>query len=469
MRTNTFTVAAAVLCCLAATGCQEIDLIEAGICGNKVTESEAGEDCDGQVGCRPPGVADSCRYHCEGETYCPAGYGCGVDHVCRRASGEYSIIELDVSFPSLGLELADLDNDGRGDLVRTSADTTYIHFFDEGVTTAKVLEVPRIPSPPMLGDLTGDGLDDFAFREPIGEELGAGLAVLRAESDRSLASTTYSSIPFPGSQVRMVSGNFLPPAQDDELLALADQTIVGLGGDGLPTPLIPNFAVGANVVVGMVAANFIENPLTSPCEEVAIAAENTKLIALLTPCQVQGNSVTWASGLDAIKSPIAIPAGSHVYSYPKSNEGWLWPPQSTEALFAIDLNDDQHLDLVIVTATDDEPDEPTIHLAFGLGDGAFNSTPPGNPPGPADQQATLWEPDYSGCDSDIGLLLAVGDFNKDAIVDLVAETAVLISSPNGTYDYHGVACDEEWTRAVVGYFNNNSKLDLAAARGADSG
>jgi hypothetical protein len=475
MRTSACHLAAAVICCLAATGCQEIDLIDPGICGNKVTESEAGEDCDGQVGCRPPDAVDPCRYHCDEETPCPGGFGCGVDHVCRRASGVYSIIELDVSFPSLGLELADLDNDGRRDLVRTSADTTFIHFFDDGVISAKVLEVPRIPSPPMLGDLTGDGLDDFAFREPIGEELGAGLAVYRAQSDRTLASTTYSSIPFDSDHIRMVSGNFLPPAQDDELFAVADQTIVGLNGGGEASLIATDWsedAKDARDVVGMVAANFDDQPTAPPCEEIAIAAANTQLIAVISPCREQGGNVVWSSGLAAVKPPVALPAGSHVYSYPESNEGWLWPSQSTEALFAIDLNDDQRLDLVIVTAEDVAPgeeEEPAIHIAFGLGDGTFNSTPPTGPPAPGDQYAAPWEPDYNGCDSDLGLLLAVGHFNEDTRVDLLTETAMLVSSPNGTHDYFGAVCDEEWTRAVVGHFNNNTKVDVAAARGADSG
>ncbi|MBW2458029.1 MAG: hypothetical protein JRI68_26225, partial [Deltaproteobacteria bacterium] len=332
MRTSACQWGAALSACLAVTGCQEIDLIEAGQCGNKITEPEAGEDCDGEPNCRQPDGDDPCRFHCDVDTFCPAGYGCGLDEVCRRASGVYSIIGGGVAHPTMLLALADMDNDGRRDLVRTSVDSTFIDYIDEGGVTGKVLEVPRTPSVPLLGDFTGDGLADLAFRDDIGEDFAAGLAVYRAKSDRTLASTTYSSIPFPGVQARMVSGRFLPPWQDRELFAIVEQTAFGLEGGSLPEAIFPNFTIGADAIVGMVVGDFNTDENVSPCEEVALAAADTQTIVLAGPCQVQGNQVSWSFGAEAVMSTITLPAGHHVYSYAEALSGWNWLPYSTEAL-----------------------------------------------------------------------------------------------------------------------------------------
>ncbi|MBW2459357.1 MAG: hypothetical protein JRI68_32995, partial [Deltaproteobacteria bacterium] len=83
--------------------------------------------------------------------------------------------------------------------------------------------------------------------------------------------------------------------------------------------------------------------------------------------------------------------------------------------------------------------------------------------------ATLWEFDYSRCDGPLGAVLAVGLFNDDTTVDIVTESAVLISSPNGSHDYFGFECDHDWSRAAVGHFNSNSHLDVVLTRMDDSG
>ncbi len=473
MRTSAYQWGAALFACLAATGCQEIDLIEAGQCGNRITESEAGEDCDGEPNCRQPDGDNPCRFHCDVDTPSPAGNGCGLDEVCRRASGVYSIIGGGVANPTMGIALADMDNDGRRDLVRTSVDSTFIAYTDEGGVMGKVLEVPRAPSVPLLGDFTGDGLADLAFRDEIGEDFAAGLAVYRAKSDRTLASTTYSSITLPGVNARMVSGRFLPPWQDRELFMVVEDGAWGLEGGGeIPQPIFPNFTIGADALVGMLVGDFNTDDNVSPCEEVALAAADTQTIVLAGPCQVDpnNNQVSWSLGPAAIMGTVTLPDGYHVYAYPEALSGWHWLPHSTDALFSADFDADGDLDLAIVTAADSDPTVPTIHFAFGQGDGSFHSTPveivsPDLPDG----MATLWELDYARCNGPLGAVLALGLFNDDTTVDIVTESALLISSPNGAHDYFGVECDHNWSRAAVGHFNSNAHLDVVLTRMDDSG
>src|SRR5262245_35820587 len=122
--------------------CSELPKLEPDVCGNGVTEPDRDEQCDlsedeelgDSLRCGDPtDVLRACHYVCAHSTSgprCPRGWGCSDDGICRYASGDFqeiedSPIELQ-SFTTISL--ADIDGDGRNDLV-AGADTGISVYF----------------------------------------------------------------------------------------------------------------------------------------------------------------------------------------------------------------------------------------------------------------------------------------------------------------------------------------------------
>src|SRR5262245_60201846 len=109
MRTEIAT--SCLLALLALSGCATLEPLTPGACGNGVID-DATEDCDtfpekaGADGhrCREPGSVGACHFACgteDGVTLqCPAGYGCGEDAICRRASGSFGDPIAAFDFPA---------------------------------------------------------------------------------------------------------------------------------------------------------------------------------------------------------------------------------------------------------------------------------------------------------------------------------------------------------------------------------
>jgi len=457
---------------LAIAACGELPFIEANQCGNHVTEDARDEDCDGEANCRPPGEYAACRFGCDPAApcangcdpltdcpgCCPSGFGCGLDAVCRRARGAYSVAAHTLAAPTLGLAIGDLDADRRHDAIRLSTDTTSAHFYGEGLVPADTTTLWGATSLPLLEDLTGDGMDDLVLRVFMGTDFGGGLAVLRARPDRSLATTTYSSIALAGTDHALFAAiDALPPAVPKELLAFRDDSLDGIEPSRSRTVLGDLGGQDASDLVGIAVGRFDEDPVGSPCDEAALAFRGETEVWLLVPsaagCADWRTPPEWRSVSLGGFEVFDLPSGAS----PSAALG------GAQALFAVDWNDDAHLDLLVVGAVSSAPGEPVLLLAYGGGQGRFHSTLPlpALPEDYDDEAAELsldLDPGVS-----LGFPLALADFNGDGRPDVVSDELLLTSAEDGG-SYTVLARNMQWSAAAVADFNGNGALDLVAAR-----
>src|SRR5262245_26325628 len=93
-------------------GCQQLEHIRGGVCGNNVRE--AGEECDSS----DPATCRACRFVCNLERPCPfAGAGCGTDGLCRVPSGYFDARPIESTSAAYDLDALDLTGDRRDDLL----------------------------------------------------------------------------------------------------------------------------------------------------------------------------------------------------------------------------------------------------------------------------------------------------------------------------------------------------------------
>jgi hypothetical protein len=434
------------------------------ICGNR--SIEAGEDCDGpgEWPCYGPGEAAACRFDCSTDP-CKKGYVCGLDKVCRQPSGTVAHVSSE-TVQSLGLLHAELDGDGRADIVRMAADGMHLHFPGEALALTSSLNIPLVSGArelPIFGDLDGDQTDEIAVALPSPiKPTSNAMAVYRLTQDRKVRPALFPTISFPSTPLAIL-GNFGPPTWDDELLVLS-----GTKADGLrfasPSSSQVLFEQNAAEVIGFTAASFagVDN---LPCKAVAIARKtsNGDSIALAIPCQVDGSWDSQPS--QSLPSRVTLPEATLLTSKSAAvTRGGV--------VHAADPNGDGILDLVINTGTGSLMATPQV--AYGLSDGSFHSQDPLTQPPAAsgDGQAAAWDiktGDTSPCtkvaksNPIAGQLLHVGPLNDDNLSDIVTSYAVFTATNTSTFS--PVACAAQpWAEAVVGDFNGDGHRDVAAAR-----
>lgn len=190
---------------LALAGCADLPELLPGTCGNGVVEPELGEQCDLSedpalgVGTRCADATDAvraCRYVCSRTDLtaakCPTGWGCSDDGVCHFASGRFEETEdspLDL-LPYTRLDLADVDGDGRADVVTSANTGISVHFAKrDGVfSTSTEYGVQNVSSATAFGDLDQDGNTDLVASSLFGP------IVLRGQRDHTLAPVIFSRI-----------------------------------------------------------------------------------------------------------------------------------------------------------------------------------------------------------------------------------------------------------------------------------
>jgi hypothetical protein len=394
------------------------------VCGNGIIEEANTEDCDGEseFPCRPSGVTGGCRYDCsESPEVCPPGYGCGVDAICRRPSGTF-VGGTTLLGETVGLALGDFDGDGRGDIVQVALDGFHIHFLTASGNIDDTAAIQALPAPPVVGDLTGEGRDDLAFRLPSKFLAGAGeIAAFLSAADRTLAPVTQFTENLPGFGVAL---DVLPPATGDDLAVISQDVVHGYSFEADVAASGPQQAFGVTALLqsgmppessllGVTAADFRRSTLAL-CEELAIAWRDTPNVVVITPCR-QSTTPDAPPWNDQVIAPtvVTLPSGQLPWS---ASQG---EPNPGGALFAGDVNGDGNPDLLVPTSdagpvacvlgpSCTQPDLPTCTCMGCVNDGTCASDDDrvcddcagvvdGNFPAPPCDLDAICEPEVEGC------------------------------------------------------------------------
>ncbi len=490
----------------ASTACARLDPIDENVCGNRVVEPENGEDCDGTDNCGLPGSGEgACLFACsrdvDAPVACPAGFGCGLDGVCRQPTGRLEVV-AEVGASALVLQAADLDGDGRDDLFRTGSDATVSQFFDADFRVTTSTTISRAPGDvaPLLAELTfddegaGDGRVDVGLAVELGEN-ASGLSIYRSQADRSFAPTAYATLALNGTYAFGVAVRAFPPFNQDQVLTFVATAgtgmLVGIRNDN-PAPSIIKTGttpVNPESLTGAATGNLVTG-LDSPCDELIWTAARVggadRKIFLYEPCKSPSGppSAEWSDADGAIQ---AIDTPSPLFDY-KGFAALGELPNYYTNVFVTDVDDDGLDDIVAVLLDGDGIEKPVFYLPND-GDGDWSNNGPwiqmtdvalNRGVDDAGVKVVLAScDDYSDDPPDpgelvsLGIPLAIRDLNRDGVVDFVTDDSVWISretfpgSTEVTYDLVGSCL--EWGRVVIGDFDRNGEPDIAAARTFDAG
>jgi len=338
--------------------CADLPDVPRNDCGNGVVE--AAEECDrfekDGVRCRGADEAFACRWDCTNGK-CPSGFACSpADKICRQPMGTFAA-KASSSFEASAarLQLADFDGDGRADLLamgkanETGQATTRLFFFGDPTSPpAKSIAIRANTLAPFATDVDADGRADLVFSAGA-----AGMNVMLGRADRTLYPVGYARFPLPpGAHARLVRVRGLATAFGQTALVFAEPapgssyvTIADLANPTVSPVIAPLAKSPSAVLVAPIGANLVDG-VGRECEEVLWAWTGSSDVELLEPCDL----------------------GNKLRDKPTVTRKALSLPGDTVARVPvpIDLNDDGHLDLLIVGKS-------KSWVAFGRGDGTFSS------------------------------------------------------------------------------------------------
>jgi hypothetical protein len=440
---------ALALAALVAPGCASLPDLAAGTCGNHVVE--ANEDCDGFAPdatsvCIEKGAVGQCHLDCApradgSRPSCPAGWGCGVQGLCRPPTGEFEVSpELAVGGASL-LMTGDFDGDGRAEVVDLETPgirgitKLRLHYFDGAGNPGETRAFPKPLYAPVITRSSGTGKSNIVFCDAR-----FSVSVLLGQSDRGFVPEAFSSYRLSGALVRMIAVRDLPIGDASAVVVLT--TIAGVPGfyvfdqgsslrhqGDLPGPL--------EALVGdPVTGDVIEDPATSPCRELVLALRGATAFSMVDTCTrgADGGDVVWRDAV--VASTITLD-----------------PPVPIDAApMLVDLNGDGHLDVLV--GAGGKP-----YVARGDGRALTATAVP--------YRLELANP--QAMSPDIPMPLAAGDVTGDGVVDFVLADGLLVSMPApsgaGPPVYAPVTLLDpaHWTTARIADLNGNGKPDVVAA------
>jgi FG-GAP-like repeat len=461
-------------CTAGFSGCADLSEMEEGYCGNGVAEPDYGEDCDNfsDETCIGPGEKNECRLDCspgdeDVRPACPTGWGCGTDDLCRQPDGtfeEQGWVSLEDA-PKLGV--ADVDGDRRADLVSVTTQELIVSFFDNEGNVAKSVHRYSFPTAPAVGQLTSEESPEDVVL------LADGMTVLPGGKDRALQPTAYApfSVHEPSAKAVVMEAMPMGLEANDPSKWVGDEIIVLAGGKAR---YIGRWSQSDLMTMDQPTATFAGDPLVGSlnpawqCDDLILNFEGAEALIRYNTCQYNALDVVGWNHDDAAIA-VHVPSGQQI---------------ATPALL-VDVNLDERLDLVVGvvepgTDTEEFVDEALPVIAYGVGDGTFNSTPPPplpepNPQDPPDPLEPgdgyadwLTLPNTPGLDrsEEPQMPLAIGDVNNDGIADYVMRDAVLVSilgpSSSGNLSYGALAANEGylWDQAVIEDFNANGFPDV---------
>jgi hypothetical protein len=410
-------------------------------CGNGVIDPD--EDCDGHdVGsavCGPPSTAHACRLQCSATKDCPPGWGCGLDGTCRvhDLAGGYRALNatLEVGPYATGLGVADLDRDGRLDVVAQSGYGSVIGYGqDDGIGNGV-----SFPQPISFGKL---GRLDTPGRDYLASYSQAGIGVLQPQSTRAYTPISYSRFRVPVGKTAGDPKFFtMHTPKATRFVAMTRDGVLGIETEKAAAPTLADatsFDNGAldpwNEIVGTPAVGAIDD---STCDTIVIAQDRSLVLRLIRTCDASGNFKQFPM------RTIALPAGTFAHG----------------RTFLRDVNGDGHLDLladVAVGTPDMAPTSKRLLLLFGDGAGTFV----GDPASPL-QTIEMFKSvgDLPIGDGPEPEIFAIGDLSRKGTLDVVASNGVWRSDGNALNQLFG----DTWSAAVIGDFNLTGTPDIIAA------
>lgn len=466
---------------LLLAACQPLEDLQPNECGNGVVE--AGEDCDlianGESICIEPGQPSECSFACDDEGRCPVGFGCGADNVCRRPSGTFSDT-LYLQTPSQAFELmvGDFDADRREEIVSVEPGRVRVLFArSPGDVQQSVIGGARRPAVAKLGkmapsDAAGDQIADLDLTDDLVLPLQLGIGAYLSAGDGSFLAKTYQSFtfgsfPLPGTNLTAEITAAIPFAIDalpgsdqsgDETAAFVSLRVEGQQED-LPDGLFVDFSSGGGGAIFSIPdvlptnlsgppliANFVEDGEIGDCQEIGFPVRKSKEFVIYKTCKPAGNKYDWFRTPDSTQA---------IIGKVKLTEGISGP------VFAADLNNDNHLDLVFTTSPLGGSFQ--LHVAYGNGKGRFHSTP--TIPVVTDDKAGLL------AFLPAGAPLAIGFLNGDEFLDVVDASGILGGGKN---DIPPLALQRiysssrTWSEALIGDLNANGSPDVVACSGSEA-
>ncbi|MCC6551537.1 MAG: VCBS repeat-containing protein [Polyangiaceae bacterium] len=425
--------------------CVDLPLIDADTCGNRVVEP--GEDCDEQANCGRAGTPEACRLLCSAAIECPGGYDCGLDGLCRRPTGAFEGLVARTSSTTTDMTAGDINADGCAEIVRTGRrGTISITAFDGRVSnTCGASEQRLVTSRPALGQVLPSPLliqlagYDAGAAAPLGlvtpgdGPLGSGVLVYLPGS-----APAFSPVLFPSFEYDFPAERGLPVRASgaDALLLFSESGEIQLITDAQSGPAAAGALGGPLADVVALAAGDLVPGAGGACDEIAVARRGAPEIRLYGLCQPDG-----ATAFAPLPSADVLLAG-----------GARVRDRNASLLIA-DHNGDGARDLVTIAG--DDPAE--VHVAYGLGDGRFDShDPPAASPDQHTSAIALPSPAPLNRDT----WIVTGDFDSTA----PGEEIHLVQCP-GAQEFSSPLCDPipGGCEAVVADFNADGYLDIAVA------
>ena len=406
--------------------CATLDRLPENTCGNGVVDAQ--EDCDSfpndaKARCGTSGSgAAQCRLLCgkqpNGESpACPDGWGCSVTGICRQPTGAFQPASEPVSAGVTTMLVGDFDGDGRQDLLGSSAATSKgrIHYFQDGTSAPQVVSLPGVLASPLVYDFDGDGRSDIAFgytfrgASEVSEgllELSAtsGLAIMLGQTDRAVVTKLFPTISAPSFDAYIVplaakASEVPPTAVANPIISLV--TVRSKGG--APVTLlhsldgkVEDLTTGFTKILPGTLAQLVGTPV--PARLFDLAGPKSTCGEVLVPL------ATDAGARILVYSPCErVGAGKVQWSIDDPKELTI-PGETLTGIFAVDLDDDGHVDVVIGTTASGTK---KIRVAYGNGTGF----------------------DLQDAPSDIvDVPLAAGLLDSDKRIDLVMPGGLLFST-----------------------------------------